>query len=406
MRVLHVNSQRGWRGGECQADLLMRGLAAAADDVAAVGRPNTPWVTRCRAAGFETFENNLRSNPVTLFRLVGLLRAWRPQIVHCHDAGSIFSASLAARFCPRRERPRIVAARRVDFPIRSRFKYTRLTDHIIAVSRAVEAVLLHQGLPAEQISVVHDGIDPARFAALPDRLAARQTLALPRLAPLTPVGLCAAALTDHKDHATLLHAWRAVVAVRPDAQLLLAGQGEEEPRLRALVAELDLAEQVQFLGWRDDIPRLMAAADVALLTSHHEGLGSTLMDAQFCGLPVVATRAGGIPEIVADQETGLLAAPKAPHEIASATLTLFADPALRARMAHAGRARAQQEFVFQRMVRETQAVYARLGVAAASHPPHPTHPTHPSHPSHTAASGATLKLDAVQALQASPPTRS
>ncbi|MGH7143087.1 MAG: glycosyltransferase, partial [Planctomycetota bacterium] len=182
----------------------------------------------------------------------------------------------------------------------------------------------------------------------------------PPAAPDDFVALCVAALTDHKDHATLLTAWQTVVRERPNAHLYLAGEGELEAALRAQVAALQLDAAVHFLGWREDIPDLLAAADLFVLTSHLEGLGTTLMDAQFCGLPIVATEAGGIPEVVEQGVTGILTPPRDPGAVARAILALAADPDRRETMGKAGRLRAQQMFVADRMVEQTFAVYHEL----------------------------------------------
>ncbi|HTL52475.1 MAG TPA: glycosyltransferase [Planctomycetota bacterium] len=358
MKVLHLDSQKTWRGGENQAQLLIRGLQARHVEVAAVGRPDTPWVTRLSQSGCAVSVNDLRPTPPAVLQLRSVYRRFQPDILHCHDSGSVFTAALA-RTGMGRKRPRLVISRRVDFAINSAFKYNHLCDRVLAIGRAVTEVLEQGGVASEQIRIVPSGIDPHRFdKSLPHAEARLKLTPAPLATDL--VALCVAALTDHKDHATLIAAWRKAVDRDPRLRLYLAGTGELEPALRKQVTDLNLGSHVHFLGWRDDIPDLLAAADLFTLTSHLEGLGTTLMDAQYCGLPIVATLAGGIPEVVEHGVTGLLAAPRDSAAVAAAILALAADPERRATMGKAGRLRAQQLFVCDRMVEQTLAVYQEL----------------------------------------------
>mgnify|MGYP000274199176 CR=1 FL=1 len=165
------------------------------------------------------------------------------------------------------------------------------------------------------------------------------------------LALCPAALVAHKGHRHLLDAWRAVEERGPEAILLLAGIGGLEGDLRAQVQRLGL-RRVVFAGWRDDIADLHAAADLVVLASVEEGLGSALMDAAAAGLPVVATRAGGIPEVVRDGVTGLLAPPGDAPALAAHLLGLLNDAVRRNRLGAAARERAAQHFGYERMVDE------------------------------------------------------
>jgi glycosyltransferase involved in cell wall biosynthesis len=155
--------------------------------------------------------------------------------------------------------------------------------------------------------------------------------------------LCVAALSEEKDHATLLRAWQVVERERKDAYLVLLGSGKLRTALEALATALDLKGLV-WLGDRANVLDFIHGSDLVVLTSQSEGLGSALCEAQAAGKAVVATRAGGIPEAIEDGVTGLLAAPAAIGEIATAILTLLADPARRERLGRAGRLRALRLF--------------------------------------------------------------
>jgi glycosyltransferase involved in cell wall biosynthesis len=174
------------------------------------------------------------------------------------------------------------------------------------------------------------------------------------------VVLLPARLEPRKDHATFFKAAQLVLARRPDAQFLLAGDGE--PAFRAQLEELaaPLGSAVRFLGSRNDVPALMTLADLVVLSSTTEGLGLVLLEAMRARRPVVATRVGGVPEIVIDRVTGLLVEPRAPDLLAGAMIEVLGDPALAARMGKAGRQRVEAEFTVAAMAAKMSAIYDEL----------------------------------------------
>jgi len=282
------------------------------------------------------------------------LREFDPDVFHLHDAHAVLIGSLAGKLS---RAPVIVASRRVDFRIRSRWKYTWAIDRVLAISGAVRSVLVECGLDPAHISVVPSGVDLSRLDSLPDRAEARRRLDLAdgQLA----VGMVAA-LTDHKGHRYLLDGWPTVLARHPGARLLLAGGGELEAELRAQAAELGITGTVRFLGFCPDVPGLLAALDLFTLSSHLEGLCTSLMDAMAAQLPVVATEAGGIPEVVDPGRTGILVRPRDGRALGEAIAAALADPAGRARMGRAGREKALAEFGCEHMVERTLTVYNQV----------------------------------------------
>jgi glycosyltransferase involved in cell wall biosynthesis len=271
-------------------------------------------------------------------------------VVHVHDphaaAAALWIGSSASR---------LFASRRVDFSLRgplSRWKYGRCR-RVIAVSRAVARVLEGDGLPAARVRVVYEGV-PDRPPAQGGEEALR-ALGVPAGAPV--VGNVAA-LTAHKDHATLLAAAARVIARVPDARFVIVGQGELESRLRTQAYDLGLESRVVFAGFRSDVDRLLPAFDVFCLSSHMEGLGTSLLDAMCYARAVVGTSAGGIPEAVEDGVTGRVVPPGQPDALAAALTDVLLDRARRDAMGRAGRKRFLERFTADRMVEETLAVYA------------------------------------------------
>ncbi len=356
MNVLHVDSAAGWRGGQNQVLLTAMGMAARGHRVALACRSGGALEARARAQGLEVHGLPLRGD-VSLraaARLAGLLRRTRADVLHLHDPHALAAGLLAARAA---SRTRTVASRRVDFRLRgplSRWKY-RACRGVIAVSRKVAEVLGADGMAAERIRVVYEGV-PDR-PALPGGREALAALGVPEGCPV--VGNVAA-LTDHKDHATLIEAAARVRQRVPEARFVCVGDGELRPRLEALCRERGLGDRWIFAGFRSDLDRLLPAFTVFCLSSHMEGLGTSLLDAMAFARPVVATAAGGIPEAVEDGVTGRVVPVRDPAALADALVEMLADPERARTMGAAGRRRFEEKFTADRMVDGTLAVYDGL----------------------------------------------
>jgi glycosyltransferase involved in cell wall biosynthesis len=164
-------------------------------------------------------------------------------------------------------------------------------------------------------------------------------------------------LCPDKDHATLLRAVALVVRDIPNFRLLIAGDGPCRAELQQLALHLELSSHVEFLGGVHDVPGLLRQARVKVLSSISEGMSLTLLEAMASGLPIVATRVGGTPEVVQDGITGLLVPPRDPRLLASALLRLFRDKELVRQFGHEGRQRAVQHFDVREMVARYEELY-------------------------------------------------
>jgi len=355
LRIAHLGTQSGWRGGEQQQAWLAAGLQERGHSCLMICNSRGEMLDRAPELGLEACGVRVRGEVgvTSVAGTAAALRRFRPDVIHLHDAHAVLIGSLAAKLA---RTPAVIASRRVDFRINSRWKYTWAIDRIIAISSAIRSVLVDCGIPEERISVVHSGIDLARFSEMPSREEARSRL---DLGDDRPVLGSVAALTDHKGHRFLLEAWSRVLADHPRAVLLLAGTGELEKQLRQQAAGLPAPGSVRFLGFQADVPGLLAALDLFVLSSHLEGLCTSLMDAMAAGLPVVATAAGGIPEVVEDGSTGVLVPPRDPAALAGAILDLLADPGRRERLGGAGR-ESVRRFDRTRTVEGTLAVYSEV----------------------------------------------
>ena len=212
------------------------------------------------------------------------------------------------------------------------------------------------GVPASKVVVVRSGIDLRKFDGLKDTEDLRKEFGIARDAPL--VGNVAA-LAPHKDQTCLLEAARRVVDAFPGVRFLIVGEGPLEVALREHRARLGLEREVIFTGFRRDVGAILRMLDVFVLSSYLEGLGTSVLDAMLVGLPIVATRVGGIPEAVEDGENGLLVPPRSPEALSEAICRLLEDRAMRERLGRRGKTRVHR-FDIRETVRRTEAVYVDL----------------------------------------------
>lgn len=291
MKLLHIDDAATWRGGQQQLRLLVEGLASAglSQRIACVqGSPLSKALS-----AYEQIPLRPGKHPLNLLSLAG-----QGGLVCAHTSGA---ASLSASLG---QQP--IVHRRVDFPIRSSALKTRRALGFVAVSQAVSTVLQSAGVSSERIRVVYDGVH-----------------APPRVTPADVgpgrIALAVGALVDHKDHRTLAMAAKELSGCR----VLVAGEGP-------LRGELEAIGGLELLGQRADVPALLARASVFVHPSKEEGLGQSALEAMRAGVPVVATRAGGLPESVG--ERGLLVPPQDPQALAAAIARVLSgggrDPAL------------------------------------------------------------------------------
>lgn len=346
LRVVHLASGREWRGGQRQVLILARGLAAVPGiESTVVTGEGSALARRLTAARVATFTTpwSIGLDPRVAFFAMGALQP--DSILHAHDSHAHTIADALSRM--RRYSP-VVVTRRVVVPIRNPQRYQR-ADAVIAISGAVRDLLLRARIDPAKIHVVPDAVDvadleeirpwPATVAPFP---------------PDRPTIVCIAALTKEKGVDLLVAAAAVLRASHPSAHWVVLGEGPERAALEAQAAALGVSDRVTFAGFVPHPERVLREATLAVQPSRAEGLGSSVLDALALGIPVVATRAGGLPDALAHGGGVLVAAE--PVELSGAVARLLSGAVARTRLAEAGPV-AAREFSVERLVQRTLDVY-------------------------------------------------
>ncbi len=353
MRVLQVITPSKIAGAERSTASLCEHLVRAGHAVTVACKAGHPFVEFLQGVGIDTRPLAIggKANLAAPVRVARLAREVRAEVIHTQHSTAALWGSVAGMLAGI---PVVAHVRALN-----RRNCYLLADRVIAISRAVKEHLVGQGMEGERIDVVYSGVDAERYGATMDRAAARALLSLPLEARVVAV---LAHLTEKKGHHVFLEAWAAVARRVPAALALFAGDGEERQGLEAQAARLGLSDRVRFLGYREDVLPLYAAADaVALPSVAGEGLPRTLLEAGFLGLPAVGTRLSGIPEIVREGETGFVVQPDDPGALADRLARLLADAELRERLGRKAQRFVGRTFTVEAMVAGTVAAYRRAG---------------------------------------------
>jgi glycosyltransferase involved in cell wall biosynthesis len=358
LRVLHIEAGRHLYGGARQVLYLLAGLeregvcnllvCPAGSAIAAAAQGHCEGVHAIPMGG--DLDLGL------VFRLRRLIRSERPDLVHVHSRrGADLLGGIAARLAG----VPAVLSRRVDnpeSPLAVRLKYP-LYARVITISEGIRRVLLAAGQPPEKVVCVRSAVDAAPYRGGCDDDWFRQELGLePGIRILAVV----AQLIERKGHAHLLDALPPILARHPELRVLLFGRGPLEPELRRRIQGLDLGDKVRLAGFRTDLERILPCVELVVHPATLEGLGVSLLQAAAAGRPIVAARAGGIPEIVRDRENGLLVPPGDSQALGEAVLWMLDHPEAARALGARGRALVEREFSVPAMVAGNLRVYRQV----------------------------------------------
>ncbi len=368
LQIFHLDDGRELRGGQRQMLYLVKELNKLGHSNHVVCRKGSPLERTAKRKGFSTITLPyfFEWDPVSAFILNARIKAAaggsaEPPVLHSHTSHAA-AVSYLASFRIRCVR---IAHRRVDFVpspgLSSRFKYGN-AHRVIAISRPVKDIMLSLGLPESRITVVNStvdldetpwengGFDAYRRAA---RAKVSARFGIPSEAPW--IGSLIA-LVPHKDPENFARAAALVAEKHPETRFIIAGEGVLAADVRRLVKILGIEDRFHLIGYYDDPYELLSAFDIFVLPSSEEGMGSVLIEAMNSSLPIVATRAGGITDVIEDRANGLLAGVKDPAALAAAQVELLEDPQLRRRIAEEGHRR-RLDFSSPKMAELTLKIY-------------------------------------------------
>ena len=297
-----------------------------------------------------------------LARLAAYLQREKFDVVHTHDLWTNLMGVVAARMAGV---PAIVSSRR-DLAHFGWYQGRRrnwlrriqnLSGVVLANATPIrDALIADDGFAPEKLRVIHNGVDTAKF----QRGRRDRERLFPGLQNQKLVVLVGNMHTDVKGHPWLIEAAPAVLKEFPQTRFVFAGDGDSRPAFEQQAAKLGLQSNFMFLGRRSDIPDVLASCEIAVLPSRAEGLPNAVLEYMAAGLPAIASRVGGNAELVEDGVTGLLVPPEDSSAIAAALLRLLRDPELSRKMAENGRKVAVENYSFERLIREVDALYTEL----------------------------------------------
>jgi L-malate glycosyltransferase len=356
MKVLHLSSEKSWRGGEQQMAYLVEELQKSGVQSHAAVRKNSAFEKWCAVKNIPftglRFKNDF--DVASAIALKAYCNREKFDVLHLHSSRSHGIAVLAAALG---NKTPLVLSRRVDFPLKrnvlSQWKYNHsAVKKIICVSEKIKEIVGAAVRHPTRCVTVYDGVDLDRFRGKGVREALRKELGIDP--GVTLIGNIAA-IAPHKDYFTFLDTVK-ILSENLQAKYVVAGEGPLREAIERRIAELGLQQEVFILGFRNDLENVFAGLDVLLYTSKEEGLGSTLLDAMAYGLPVVTTGAGGIPEIVIHDFNGLTSPAQDAERLAENVRRMLGESGLKERLA-ANAKEFVKEFSKEKMAERTLEVY-------------------------------------------------
>ncbi|KGD92138.1 glycosyl transferase [Achromobacter sp. RTa] len=359
LRIVHSEAALGFAGQERRILKEMRAMRERGHSVELICRPEAKLCKAATDAGIKVHTlpmgglmNLLRGAP----KVRRILREGCFDVLNTHSRIDTLLAGLGARMAGT---PLIVRTRHLTNRVNSMLAYTWVPHRVSTVSNHVRETLIERGVPADRVATIYS---PITLPPTDIRSTLREELNLPEDAIVV---CCVAILRATKGHRELIEALRPLMETRPQVHLVLVGNGSPLfEQLQALIEDIGLADRIHMLGFRHDVPNILAGSDIFALATQKEASGTVYVEAAAAGLPVVGVDVGGVSEMVRDGETGILVPPGDIPGLRAALEQLLDDGDLRARMGVAGTrmARAEGKFSLAGLAERTEQVY-RLWLA-------------------------------------------
>ncbi len=353
LKILHIDPEAGWGGGEAEVIGLLDYLSSWGHCNHLLCHPDGRLFREAQKKGISTFPVRIRNDldPRPVCSLRRKIREEGYDIVHFHT-----KRAHALCLWPLRvnSHSRYVVTRRMDYPVKRNwyndYLYNRKVDGIVAISQMIADVMIQGGVKREKIRVIYSGVNPALFRRIP----------APGGSPGRPVIGTVAVLEERKGHRFLLEAAALLKRQGHRLSYRFAGEGALRGRLEQIVAKLGLQEEVTFLGFVSDVPAFLSEIDIFVLPSIYEGLGVAVLEAMAASRPVIASRVGGLSELVEDQITGILIPPGDSLALARAISQLVSEIELAQKMGARGWERVQDTFTVEKMAKKNEEYYHEL----------------------------------------------
>lgn len=346
IRILELESSKGWGGQEKRTVRVINNLSSEFEVFFAVQKDST-LLKRKNEINAKFFDVNLNKayNLTTIFKLCRFVLKNDIKIISTHSGKDAWIGNIVGALTKRK----VIRVRHLILPIHA-FGYN-LNDKVVCVSKEVKNALIRDGVKKEKLKVIYTGVDTDKFRPS-SSYDLRAQLGLGKDCLL--VGIVAV-LRGAKRHKDLI---KTFAKIKTDAKLLIIGGGDGYESIKELILSLNLEQKVLMLGHREDISEILPNLDIFTLPSRHEALGTSLLEAQSCGVPVVASNVGGIPEALMDKKTGFLF--DTFEELEEKLTLLLDDEKLRKSLAQNAREYIEQNFSISQMIQKTQALYKEI----------------------------------------------
>ncbi|MCB9480665.1 MAG: glycosyltransferase [Desulfobacteraceae bacterium] len=358
--VMHIDTDRQWRGGQQQGFYLHKKLLEKDISSVFLCQPGSLLNEKLESENllYLTMKINGEADFLAGKKIAGICREKNINILHLHDAHAMATGLWAKVFNPSLL---LVGVRRVDYPIKknifSQYKYksAKMTK-IVAISDEIKRILIKDGIDESKIEVIKSGVDIDKFSNIEKSLYLNEKLNLPDNAFIAGT---VAALAGHKDYPTLLRAFQIAAGKIPNLYFVSIGDGPDRDAIFRLRDELGLKDRFILRGFQKDVGNHLKNYDVFVLSSKTEGLGTSVMDAMAAGLPCICCKSGGIPELIDDGVNGLLVEKENPVFLADKIIEVFTEEKLRIELGKAAREKSSQ-FSIDKTVDENIELYKNL----------------------------------------------